>query len=79
MLDLAMRTVLGTLAFLLFGISVLACTAVAVNGHVNFGGYLPVLRAGAGITPIGAAVLLIAIPLGALFLVVGLSMKDRRR
>jgi hypothetical protein len=74
-----MRTVLASLAFLLFGISVVACTAVAVDGYINFGGYLPVLRTSTGITPIGAAVLLVAVSLGALFLVVGISLKNDRR
>jgi hypothetical protein len=72
-----MRILLACCSFLLVGICVATCLVVALDGHISYGGYLPVFRAGSGVTPIGAMVVLVAILFGAIFLIAGISIIDR--
>jgi hypothetical protein len=66
-----MRVFLASLAFLLSGFFILGCMAVALDGYVNFGPLLPVMHVAGGVTPVGAAIVMVAIPLAALFFVIG--------
>ena len=74
-----MRILLASFAFLMCGLCILACMAVALDGYIGFGGFLPVLRVRGGISTVGGFVLLSAFPMGALFLVIGVAVMDRRK